>query len=86
MFVVYLISYDWGSPQKDYSRLIGRLHELGARPILSATWVLCSTLTAAQVLRSLMPYHDSQERVLIAELRNTNCASYNTIATVESAA
>jgi CRISPR-associated endonuclease Cas2 len=68
---LYLVSYDLDKPGQDYSDLIKRLREFGATRILYSEWFLAHTATAEQLRDDLLRFMDDNDRILVAELKNS---------------
>ena len=77
----YLISYDLDKPGQNYERLTARLKQLQAVRVLMSQWALKSAYDAKELRDDLKRYVDSNDRILITEIRDW--ASYNLMA-VES--
>jgi hypothetical protein len=67
---LYWVGYDLDKPGQDYSDLIRRLQQLGAKRILKSDWLLPSTSTAMQIYDDLAPYLDANDRILVSEQKN----------------
>ena len=67
---VYQVVYDLNKPGQDYSGLIKELKEsmAWARPTES-TWLIQSYDTASQVFARLKPYIDTDDRMLVIEVK-----------------
>jgi hypothetical protein len=68
---LYWIGYDLDKPGQDYSDLIQRLQQLGARRILKSDWLLAHNSTTPAAIRDdLSRFMDSNDRILVSEQRN----------------
>lgn len=68
---LYLVSYDLDKPGQDYTDLTKRLEEFGAQRILYSEWFLSHTATAAELRDDLLRFMDSNDRILVVELKNS---------------
>jgi hypothetical protein len=66
---LYWIGYDLDKPGQDYSDLIDRLRELGARCVLLSDWLLVNAATAVQIRDDLDRFLDNNDRIIVAELK-----------------
>lgn len=66
----YLVSYDLINPPKDpdYTPIIKRLKEWGAKRVLYSEWALRTDATAAQLRDDLMQHIDSNDSLLVLKL------------------
>jgi hypothetical protein len=67
---LYMVSYDLDKPGQDYPDLITRLETIKARRILFSQWFLISERTPEQVRDDLQRFLDSNDRILVVELKN----------------
>ena len=67
--MVHLVSYDLIKPVKDYAKLETRLKQLDAKKVLLSQWVLVSPSDAAAIWTDLRTYVDSNDRLLVLQLR-----------------
>jgi len=68
---LYWVGYDLDKPGQDYSDLIRRLQELGARKILKSDWLLGHNSTSAEQIRSdLSRFLDANDRIMVSEQKN----------------
>jgi hypothetical protein len=74
----YAISYDLDRPGQNYTRLIARLQQHGAKRILMSQWALKTTWSAIELRNDLQANGgiDGNDRLVITEV-NSNWASYN---------
>jgi hypothetical protein len=73
---LYLVSYDLDQPgPKDYSKLEGRLRNMGAVRVLYSQWVLSSSLLPNQLEEDFMKYIDpSADSFLLVAIGRGQCA------------
>lgn len=68
---LFLVSYDLDKPGQDYPDLIARLKQFGAQRILYSEWFLVhNSATPAQLRDDLLRFMDSNDRILVVELKN----------------
>ena len=68
---LYWIGYDLDKPGQDYTDLIRRLKELGAKRILKSDWLLPHNKTTPVAIRDdLGRFLDANDRVLVSEQKN----------------
>jgi hypothetical protein len=78
---LYWIGYDLDKPGQDYSDLLARLRALGAVRVLKSDWLLGhNSTTPEQIRNDLQRFLDSNDRIIVGELRN-NAAWRNLLAT-----
>lgn len=65
---LFVISYDL-HVRRDYARIIHRLRSTGAVKALESTWLAETNATAAAVRDDLKQYVDSDDTLLILELK-----------------
>jgi CRISPR-associated endonuclease Cas2 len=69
---LFLVSYDLDKPGQDYPDLIKRLEQFGAKRILYSEWFLShNTATPTQLRDDLLRFMDSNDRILVVELKNS---------------
>jgi hypothetical protein len=66
----FLVSYDLDKPGQNYARIISALERLGAVRVLLSQWALNSTLTAVELRNQLRPFLDSNDRMLVTEIKD----------------
>jgi hypothetical protein len=65
---LYWIGYDLDKPGQDYTDLIRRLKELGAKRILKSDWLLAHNKTTPAAIRDdLGRFIDANDRILVSE-------------------
>ena len=75
---LYWIGYDLDKPGQDYSDLISRLQQLGARRILKSDWLLPHNNTNPGAIRDdLGRFLDANDRILVSEQKNS--AAWNNL-------
>lgn len=65
------ISYDLDKPGQDYPDLINRLKQLKAQEVTRSDWLLSSDSTPEQIRDDLLKYLDTNDRIIVAELKNS---------------
>ena len=73
---LYWISYDLDKPGQDYSDLTNRLKQVHAQEVTRSDWLLPSDSTPAEIRDDLAEYLDSNDRIIVAELKE-NAAWHN---------
>jgi hypothetical protein len=69
---LYWIGYDLDKPGQDYSELIRRLQQLGARRILKSDWLLPTTTSNPSLIRDdLQRFLDANDRILVSAQKNS---------------
>lgn len=76
----YLVSYDLGIPEtsEDYKKVINYIKSFPswAKPLYSV-WLVRSNISAAQIRNDLSKLIDSNDRILVIRVTNTEWASWN---------
>jgi len=68
---LYWIGYDLDKPGQDYTDLIRRLQQLGAKRILKSDWLLPHNNTTTAAIRDdLGRFLDANDRILVSEQKN----------------
>jgi hypothetical protein len=71
---LHVVSYDLNRPGQDYTTLINRLTQLGAKRILYSQWMLKSTMTAVQLRDDLKRFIDATDMMLVIDATNAPMA------------
>lgn len=65
----YLIGYDLNRPGQNYNELFEAIKAIGSWwHCLDSTWLVKSTLTAAQIRDIISPHMDGNDRLLVAAM------------------
>lgn len=68
--MVHIITYDLRKPGQNYEALLKRLRERGAVRLLESVWIQSSVETPASVRDDLVKFIDTNDRLLVAEVKN----------------
>ncbi len=70
---IHLISYDLVAPGRDYSSLIKKIKTAdGWCHVLESTWLVKTDKTASQIYSLLTPLMDSNDKLFVARIDQTN--------------
>lgn len=74
----YLISYDLNAPNRDYQTLWNALGRMEAQRVLLSQWIVRRVGTTSADLRDrLWTFMDSNDRLLVVSLDNSDWAGRN---------
>lgn len=66
--MLYLVTYDLLKPGQNYDRLLTSLKNAGGTKILLSAWLLPSKLTSEPLYNQLLPFLDTNDRILVTEV------------------
>jgi hypothetical protein len=81
----YLVSYDLLTPGKRYHELVDALTRLGATRVLLSEWVVRSNSDSKGLRDYLRKFVDTNDRLLVNKLDETDWASINLMAQLNGA-
>jgi hypothetical protein len=82
---MFSVSYDLLKPGQDYTALWARLRALGATRVLESQWALRGAYTATALRDDLVKYIDTNDRLLVIDVTNSQFAWHNLKADIKSA-